>query len=85
MGLEFNSVTIKSPQDLQEALQVQQDSDDFVWQFESMVNRWGLKSALSMLSQALYGDGEKLKPIINITHKFYINPDDYNDYYLVEL
>lgn len=83
MGLEFNSYTIKSPQDLQDALQVEQDWQDFVWQFKSMVDRWGLESATSMLAQALFGSEEfGYKPLIKATHRYFCDPNDYNDYWV---
>lgn len=44
--LDFNGIGIKSPDDLQEALQIETSSDQFIQQFMSMVDRWGLEGAL---------------------------------------
>ena len=66
MGFEFNSITIKGPDDLREALDIETDEDYFVHSMIGMLNRWGGESVSRELYQALYvskghkGDQEPL-------------------------
>jgi len=53
---DFNSISIKTTPDLQRALQVEHSNDQFVYQVESMIERWGIKDTLRMLGSALCGN-----------------------------
>lgn len=75
--LDFNTVGIKSTEDLQEALQIEHSAYEFEFQVEGMVQRWGAKSTIKMLSVALCGDDGDLRPIIQFKEQLIVdNLDD---------
>lgn len=71
--LDFNGIGIKSSEDLQEALLIRHNSDQFCWQFQAMVDRWGLKNATQMLAMALCGNASDVRPLIKFTKEYVID------------
>ena len=62
--LDLNMVSIKSSEDLQEALLVRHDAHTFVQNMNAMIDRWGLQDSLEMLGYALCGDTDDVKPLL---------------------
>ena len=77
--LDFNGIGIKSSEDLQEALTIEHSADQFCWQFQAMIDRWGLKNATQMLAIALCGNDSGTKPLIKFTQRYVT--DDPGDMY----
>jgi len=72
MGLEFNGITIKSADDLREALLIETDEDFFKERLTYFVKIWGLDSVLNMLYCSLYrskGHRGTDEPLIKPTTK----------------
>ena len=78
--LDFNTVGIKGCDDLQDALQIEHSAKAFKNQVEGMIQRWGINGTLEMLSVALCGNSDDLKPIIRfkwrLKYKNYCDPWD---------
>lgn len=70
---DFNSIGIKTTEDLQEALLIKHSARSFVGQVKGMIERWGLESTLNKLGAALCGVEDDLfpiKPLLHFTHEF---------------
>lgn len=83
---DFNGISIKSPEDIQEALKIETSPENFKDQFTWMVERWGMESCLIMLGHALFGN-EDLEGLIKPTQRFVKDNPDYpgSDYHLEEI
>ena len=72
MSLEFNCITIRSADDLREAMLVETSQEEFVERMCHFEKIWGREVVFDMLYDALYkstGRGCNLPPIIKPTHK----------------
>jgi hypothetical protein len=65
--LELNMVSIKSSEDLQEALLVRHSANTFVGNTKAMIDRWGLDATLIMLGKALCGEEGYIKPLLKFS------------------
>ena len=78
--LDFNTVGIKSTEDLREALMIKHTSRAFAVQVKAMVDRWGLDTALEMLGSALCGTDDPdfpTDPLLGFKEELVIeNPND---------
>lgn len=84
---DFNGIGIKTTEDLQEALEIETTAETFVWQFQGMVDRWGLKSATESLAAALCGDEADIRPLLKFKKRYVAdNPNDkMSDYHLEDV
>lgn len=82
---DFNTISIKTTEDLQEALRVECCKEQFTWQVKGMIDRWGLEETLASLYYALYGNGDEVKPMIKVTHRYKPMTNLYDDAEIEEI
>lgn len=74
--IDFNGVPIKTPEDFQEAIQIECPEETFIQQCRFWIEYKGIDTFLVRLYYALYGDSDsKMNPLIKT--KPYEHVDEY--------
>lgn len=79
MGFEYNGQTIKSTDDLRDAILIEHTKDRFISLTKGMIERWGLDFTLAILGGALCGIPEaNIEPALKFKKRF-VKSDKYDD------